>query len=68
MFTDHWKTWELCALTLRVQGMRGGTRGGGAAGETEQPVIVDVTSPPLMSALQLQPEGHRWVERWREGS
>ncbi|KAA8590507.1 hypothetical protein FQN60_014441 [Etheostoma spectabile] len=45
-----------CALTLRVQGMRGVTGGGRSAGEMEKPVIEKETSPPVMSALQLQPK------------
>jgi len=41
-----------------VQGREGGTGGGGgSAGETEKAVIEEVTSPPVMSALQLELKG-----------
>lgn len=36
----------------------GGTGGGRSAGETEQAVIEEVTSPPVMSTLQVELKGH----------
>lgn len=46
----------MCA-DLMSAGQKGGTRGGGSAGEAEQPVIEEVTPPPVMSALQLKSKG-----------
>lgn len=59
--TDYGEAWGSFAgnraLTLRAQGRRGGAGRGRSAGETEQPVIEEVTPPPVMSALLLEPKG-----------